>query len=739
MHHLITGGAGFIGLHLARALLCAAGPEDRITLVDTLRRHGRDADLDAVLSDRRVGLIEANLTTATALEALPKGVDRVYHLAAVVGVDATMQRPADVIRTNTLSTIHVVDWASEGGLAENGRLIFSSTSETYSFGLELEGGLPLPTPETVPLVVTDPSHPRSAYTASKILGETYVLQTARQRGLLAAVVRFHNVYGSRMGVSHVIPQVMERLHRGESPLRRFGREQTRAFCHVDDAVRATTALMECDSFDRAGIVHIGDATAETSIADLYDAIMETVGRRPALIDEEAPSKSPARRLPDTSKLEALTGFAPRVTLKEGLRDTWQWYRKLFEDGPATGVFDSTDTETPIPLAVPVISEKDVDNVVRTLRSGWVSAAGPEVGALESEVAAVLDVDAARCVALVSGTAALFLAYRGAGIGRGELVISPDLTFAGSVNPVYSLGALPALVDVNCATWGLDAEAVERFLSRSCRREPAGVIHTRTGRRVKALVAVHMLGHPCGLAALRDLASRWELALVEDAAEALGTLTPAGPTGSLGDWAALSFNGNKIVTGGSGGILVAPTVQAAQKMRHLATTARTGLPEDPTEWVHDVPAHNLRMSSLTASLIRSQLADLKTRVEAKRAIAQRYDALFREASIPGITFHKETDGGRSNHWLSAVLVNEAEFGITRRELLRYLKGRRIETRPVFAPLSMQPAFQDAIREEAPRARAIWRSALCLPSSPDLEPEDQIRVVGAVREAASLVPA
>lgn len=739
MHHLITGGAGFIGLHLARALAGAAHPEDRITLVDTLRRHGRDADLDAVLSDGRVRLVEADLTEPAALGALPKGVDRIYHLAAVVGVDATMQRPADVIRTNTLSTIHLVDWAVAGGLSRNGRLIFSSTSETYSFGLELEGGLPLPTPETVPLVVTDPNHPRSAYTASKILGETYVLQTARQQGLPAAVIRFHNVYGPRMGLSHVIPQVMERLHRGESPLRRFGRDQTRAFCHVDDAVRATTSLMECDGFDEAGIVHVGNATHETSIADLYEAIMEAVGRHPPLLDEEAPSKSPARRLPDTSKLETLTGFAPRVTLGEGLRQTWEWYRQLFEGRSAPRARKPAVAEPSIPLAVPVISEKDVDRVVRTLRSGWVSAAGPEVGALESEVAAVLNVDPARCVALESGTAALFLAYRGAGVDRGELVIAPDLTFAGSVNPLYALGALPALVDVDCATWGLDPEAVERFLSGSCHRAGTTTLHSRSGRRVSALVAVHMLGHPCALEALREIASRWQLPLVEDAAEALGSSASTGPAGALGDWGALSFNGNKIVTGGSGGMLVAPNAEAAQTMRHLATTARTGLLDDPTEWVHDVPAHNLRMSSLTAALIRSQLTDLKSRVEAKRAIARRYEDLFREASIPGVAFHGELERGRSNYWLSAILVNDAEFGITRPELLRHLKDRRIESRPVFAPLSMQPAFQDAIREEAPRARAIWRSALCLPSSPDLGPEDQVRVVRAIREAASLVPA
>ncbi len=737
MHHLITGGAGFIGLHLARALAQALGPADRITLVDTLGRHGRDTDLDAVLADERIRLVQADLTQAAAFETLPCGVDRIYHLAAVVGVDATMHCPADVIRTNTLSTIHLVDWAADGGLAGDGRLLFSSTSETYSFGLELDGGLPLPTPETVPLVVTDPGHPRSAYTASKILGETYVLQMARQQGLLAAVIRFHNVYGPRMGASHVIPQVMERLHRGESPLRRYGKEQTRAFCHVDDAVRATMDLMECEGFDGAGIVHIGDSSAETSIGELYDAIMKTVGRRPELIDEDPPSKSPARRLPDTSKLEALTGYAPRVSLREGLRRTWAWYRRVFEEQVASPRPSSGATESAIPLAVPVISEKDVHQVLQTLRSGWVSAAGPEVGALEQEVAEVLKIDPARCVALESGTAALFLAYRGCGVEREELVIAPDLTFAGSVNPIYSLGARPALVDVDCETWGLDPEAVERFLRRRCHLENGAVIHSESGRRVRAIVAVHLLGHPCRIAALREMASRWRLPLVEDAAEALGALTPEGPAGSVGDWAALSFNGNKIVTGGSGGMLVAPTGEAARAMRHLATTARTGLPDDPTEWIHDLPAHNLRMSSLTASLVRSQLGDLEARVDAKRAIARRYEDLLREDPIPGVTFHAESGDGRSNHWLSAVLVNAAEFGITRPELLRNLKRRRIETRPVFAPLAVQPAFQDAIREEAPKALAIWRSALCLPSSTDLGLEDQIRVVGAIREAASLV--
>jgi len=315
---LIFGGAGFIGYHLARRLADDAG--EAVTLVDDLSRGRRDGELETLLARPNVRLIQSDLTDRAALAALPRAWDQVYMLAAVVGVRHAMQGPARVIRVNALAILNVLEWLTP----EAGRLFFASTSEAYAGGVSL-GHIPVPTPETVPLTISDITNPRFAYAASKLLGEAAVIHGATERGVPFVIGRFHNVYGPRMGADHVISELCLRALDGRDPFAVYGTEQRRAFCHVADAVDAITGLMDAER--AAGqIVNVGNDTEETVIGDLAGLILRLAGVSPRVERHVAPPGSVDRRCPDLTRLRSLTGFVPKVSLEAGVAETLAWYR-----------------------------------------------------------------------------------------------------------------------------------------------------------------------------------------------------------------------------------------------------------------------------------------------------------------------------------------------------------------------------------------------------------------------------
>lgn len=321
MRSVVLGGAGFIGAHLTARLL-ADGRD--VTVVDDFSRGVHDGTMDRLRADG-AHVVSGDLTRADVWSELGQDVDEVYHLVAVVGVRNVETDPLRCLRVNTLTTMRLVEWVPPGA-----RVFFSSTSEVYAGGVT-SGLVPVPTAEDALVVVPDPTAPRTAYAISKLWGEAAVAHAATARGFSWVTGRFHNVYGPRMGMDHVVPEMLARAAGGETPFRVWGADQTRAFCYVDDAVEAVVRLM---STAAAGgqTVHIG-TPRETRVVDLASVVLAAVGVDPPMQPLPGPHGSVSRRCPDVSLLHRLTGHAPVVDLHEGVARTWRWYSTAGTTGP----------------------------------------------------------------------------------------------------------------------------------------------------------------------------------------------------------------------------------------------------------------------------------------------------------------------------------------------------------------------------------------------------------------------
>jgi perosamine synthetase len=349
-----------------------------------------------------------------------------------------------------------------------------------------------------------------------------------------------------------------------------------------------------------------------------------------------------------------------------------------------------------------------------LDTGWVSAAGQWVSCFEQELASATG--AAHAVAVTNGTVALRLALHLVGVGPGDEVLLPPLSFVATTNAVAHLGAVPHFVDVEPATLAMDPAALAERLEQLVERQDGQVLNRQTGRRLAAVLPVHVFGHPADGAALRRVADAWGLPMVEDAAEALGSWRCDTHCGLFGSVGTLSFNGNKLITTGGGGALLTNDSELAQQARHLSTTAK--LPH-PWAFEHDAVGWNDRMPNLNAALGVAQLEDLERRVKAKRQLAERYgDAV---AGLEGVELVAEPDGCRSNHWLVSLRFTAAdpsEAQHQRLQLLEVAHAAGLLLRPVWRLLHQLPMYAAAPRGELPVAEDQAQRLVNLPSSPQL---------------------
>lgn len=319
---LVTGGAGFIGYFLSKYL---TEKGYFVTIADNLFRGKMDDELKVLISKQNIKCVQIDLTKKEELDKLDKDYDYVYHLAAINGTKHFYEIPDEVLRVNVLSVINILEWF-KGTKCK--KILFSSSSETYA-GTNRTFGVPIPTPENVPLCIEDIKNPRWSYGGSKIIGELFFVNYARRYNLRMSIIRYHNIYGPRMGFEHVIPEFSMRIKKKETPFTVKGGSETRAFCYVSDAVEATNLVMESDKTD-GEIIHIGNDQEEITILDLAKKLLDLTENKINLKVEPAPEGCVQRRCPNISKLKSLTGYTPKVPLIHGLKETFGWYSDYYE-------------------------------------------------------------------------------------------------------------------------------------------------------------------------------------------------------------------------------------------------------------------------------------------------------------------------------------------------------------------------------------------------------------------------
>jgi nucleoside-diphosphate-sugar epimerase len=323
MKVLLLGGAGFIGCNIARCLLAKSNCD--ITIADNFFRHGGKPDEQIEeLNKSGVKLVSADFTCPKSFQQLNEQFDRVYMLASVVGVDHVNSMPHEIIRINTMLILNTLEWLKQVGC---GRVLFTSTSEAYAGAVE-EFNYEVPTSEEVPLTISDISHPRFTYAVTKMLGESGFLNYSKKLGFEAVIVRFHNVFGPRMGFKHVIPHLVQRFLAGESPFKIYGHDQTRSFNYIDDAIEGTLLAMENGSSGE--IYHIGDSTEIT-----IEQLVKFVGDQFEYggVYEFAPTYpgSVSRRCPDITKANHELGYFPKVEWRDGVKATVNWYKAYLKN------------------------------------------------------------------------------------------------------------------------------------------------------------------------------------------------------------------------------------------------------------------------------------------------------------------------------------------------------------------------------------------------------------------------
>jgi dTDP-4-amino-4,6-dideoxygalactose transaminase len=369
------------------------------------------------------------------------------------------------------------------------------------------------------------------------------------------------------------------------------------------------------------------------------------------------------------------------------------------------------------LSSPHMGEHEFAFVQEAFATNWIAPVGPHVDAFEQEFCE--SIDCGHAAAVSSGTAALHMALQLVGVKSGDEVFCSTLTFVATANPIAYLGAKPVFIDSDRASWNMDPQLLVDTLDQRAKQ----------GKLPKALVLVHLYGQSADIDPILQACNRYEIPLIEDAAEALGATYKDRTPGTFGTMGIYSFNGNKIITTSGGGMLVSEDSALISKARFLATQARDPAPH----YQHSEIGYNYRLSNVLAGIGRGQLRVLADRVNARRRNFEMYQAAL--SDLPGVDFMPEASYGRSTRWLSCLTINPEKFGCDREQVRLALADQQIESRPVWKPLHSQPIFANCEVIGGPVAENLFENGLCLPSGSNLTESDVNRVIDAIRSVRS----
>lgn len=728
---LITGAAGSIGSELARQV--ARHRPRRLVLLDQSETglFYLELELRDLAPELELIPVVADVVDAAAVERVHAvhRPSRVFHAAAYKHVPMMEANAREALRNNVIGTWRVAAAAGRHGA------------------------------EKFVLVSTDKAvRPANVMGATKRAAEILVLELQeRYPRTVFGAVRFGNVLGS---AGSVIPVFKQQLEAGK-PLTVTHPEVTRYFMTISEAsqlvlqasllpeLRGHIAMLEmgrpvrivdlartlvrlagggCDRSIVFTGLRPGEKLSEELVAPGERATPTVIPKVKILLPDPVSCRGVLDRLPQWNRL--LGGWRPDRVLAE----LAQIIPELGKQGGAARGTDgrvgtasgngrrglgtkANGHRARIYLSPPHLGREEGRIVAEAIASNWIAPAGPHVDAFERAFA--VTVGSPHAAAVSSGTAALHLALRLAGVGEGGTVFVSTLTFVASVNPVLYLGATPYFIDSERRSWNMDPALLADALETCARR----------GRLPKAVVVVHLYGQSADIGAIKDLCDRYGVTVVEDAAEALGATYHGGAPGTFGAFGIYSFNGNKLITTSGGGMLVSPDGEAVARARKLASQAREPAPH----YEHLEVGHNYRLSNVLAALGRAQLRRLEARVAARRRVFAFYhDAL---ADLPGLSFMPEAPWGRSTRWLTCLTIDPGEFGADRDTVLKALAADNIEARPVWKPMHRQPLFAGLGVAGGTVAEDLFARGLCLPSGSALTAEQLARVAGIVRGVAA----
>ena len=365
------------------------------------------------------------------------------------------------------------------------------------------------------------------------------------------------------------------------------------------------------------------------------------------------------------------------------------------------------------LSTPHMGEQELKFVQEAFDTNWIAPVGPHVNAFEEEFCQYTG--AGYAAAVSSGTAAIHLALRLLDVGQGDEIFCSTLTFIASANPIVYQGAKPVFIDSDYTSWNMNPELLREAMEK----------RAKVGKLPKAVMLVHLYGQCADIDPILEVCQKYDVPLIEDAAEALGASYKGRCPGTFGTIGIYSFNGNKIITTSGGGMLVSDDEELVKKTRFLATQARDPAPH----YQHTQIGYNYRLSNVLAGIGRGQLQVLQERVEARRRNFEVYQKAL--GHLPGIEFMPEAEFGRATRWLTCLTIKAKDFGVDREKLRLKLAERKIESRPVWKPLHVQPVFSECESIGGEVASDLFRRGLCLPSGSNLTDEDLQRVIEGVK--------
>jgi len=366
----------------------------------------------------------------------------------------------------------------------------------------------------------------------------------------------------------------------------------------------------------------------------------------------------------------------------------------------------------IPLSVPHLNGNEWEYIKECLDTNWVSSAGKYVDKFENDLAEYIG--SKKAVATVNGTAAIHIALKILGVEAGDKVLVPALTFIASVNPVAYCGANPIFVDSELDTYNMEPVKLEAKITELINK----------GQKPKAVIVVHLYGQPAKIKEIAAICDKYDIYLIEDATESLGSKSNEQMTGTFGDIGCFSFNGNKLITTGGGGMLVTDNNQWAEKARYLTTQAK----DDAVQFIHNEVGYNYRLTNIQAAMGVAQLEQIDEFIEKKREINNFYYENLN--LLDGITVTRELDNVYSNYWLSTILVDENEFGMDSKSLYKKLRNEGIMVRPFFKPINEMPMYIDN-SFSGENTKKLWEEGICLPSSVNIKREEMVYIIESIK--------